>query len=76
MSAEYNELLYFLSFASWSLSIIITSCSSVICGVLSINSQVQVRIRADEERTPTHCSIIIDLIKAGFVFAEVYAFKK
>ena len=38
-----------------------------------MNSQVQVQIRADEERTPTHCSIII---KAGFVFAEVYAFKK
>ena len=44
-----------------------------------MNSQVQVRIRADEERTPTHCSIIYNrliLIKAGFVFAEVYAFKK
>ena len=31
------------------------------CGVLSINSQVQIWIRADEERTPTHCSIIIEL---------------
>ena len=39
------------------------SCSSAICVVLSINSQVQVRIRsrADEERMLTHCSIIIDL---------------
>ena len=37
------------------------SCSSAICGVLSINSQVLVLIGADEERLPTHCSIIIDL---------------
>ena len=38
----------------------ITSCSSAICGDLSINSQVQVRIRsrADEERTPAHSSFI------------------
>ena len=37
-----------------------------------MNSQVQVliRSRADVERTPTHCSIII-----LFVYAEVYAFK-
>ena len=44
------------------------SCSSAICGVLSINSQVQVqiRLRADEERTPTHCSIIIDLRQGLF----------
>ena len=36
-------------------SIVITGCSSAICEVLSINSQVQVQIRsrADEERTPT-----------------------
>ena len=49
---------------------------SAICGVLSINSQVQVRIqsRSDEERTPTRCSIIIDL-RLSFVYAEVYAFK-
>ena len=43
-----------------------------------MNSQVQVliRLRADEERTPTHCSIIIDnRFKAEFfVHAEVYAF--
>ena len=44
------------------------SCSSAICGVLSINSQVQVqiRLRADEERTPTHCSIIIGLRQGLF----------
>ena len=40
------------------MSIIITSCSSAICGVLSVNSQVQEKIQADKERTPTHCSII------------------
>ena len=41
-----------------------------------MNSQVQVRIRSrtDEERTPTRCSIIIDL-RQSFVYAEVYAFK-
>ena len=41
-----------------------------------MNSQVQVliRSRADKERTPTHCSIIIDL-RLSFVRAEVYAFK-
>ena len=34
-----------------------------------MNSQVQVliRLRADEERTPTHCSIIIDL-RLEFLF--------
>ena len=34
-----------------------------------MNSHVQVRIqsRADEERMPTHCSIIIDF-KAEFLF--------
>ena len=41
-----------------------------------MNSQVQLLIRsqADEERTPTHCSIIIDL-RLIFFHAEVYAFK-
>ena len=41
-----------------------------------MNSQVQVRIRsrADEERTPTHCSVMIDL-RLSFVRAELYAFK-
>ena len=39
---------------------------------LSINSQTQVRIRADEKRMPTHCSII-DLRLHGFVYAEVNA---
>ena len=41
-----------------------------------MNSQVQVliRLRADVERTPTHCLIIIGL-KLNFVYAEVYAFK-
>ena len=37
------------------------SCSSAICGVLSINSQVQVRIRADEEIMPTLFLNIIEL---------------
>ena len=35
-----------------------------------------IRIRADEGRTPTHCLIIKnDRFMAGFVYAEVYAFK-
>ena len=37
-----------------------------------------IRIRADEGRTPTHCLIIkkyYDRFMAGFVYAEVYAFK-
>ena len=41
MSAENTETLTFVefvSFVSWALSIVITSCSSTICGVLSINS--------------------------------------
>ena len=48
MSAENTETLTFVSLklCFWALSIIITSCSSAICGVLSINSQVQVRIRS------------------------------
>ena len=32
------------------------------------------RLQADDERTPTHCSIIIGL-RLNFVYAEVYAFK-
>ena len=39
MSAENTETLTFVSFfVSWALSIVITSCSSAICGVLSIDS--------------------------------------
>ena len=43
-----------------------------------MNSQVQVliRSRADEERTPTHCSNIIDLIKAEFLFVLRYMLLK
>ena len=42
-----------------------------------MNSQVQVLIgsRADEERTPTHCSIIIDLRLGLFMLRCMYAFK-
>ena len=42
MSAENTETLSFVSLKlfSWTLSIIITSCSSAICGVLPINSLV------------------------------------
>ena len=58
MSAENNETLTFVSLKFF---FFITSCSSAICRVLSINSQVQVQIRADEERSPTHCSIMIEL---------------
>ena len=65
------------SFVSWALSIVITSYSSAICGVLSMNSQVQVliQLQPDDERTPTHCSIIIDLRPEFFVRAEVFAFQ-
>ena len=60
MSAENTKTLTFVSLKLFlgGLSIVIMSCSSAICGVLSINSQIQVKIQADEERTPTHCLII------------------
>ena len=71
MSAENNEMLTFVSLA---LSIVITSCYSAICGVFSINSQVQVQIRsrADEEERPVaHTLFNYNRFKAEFLFTCV-----
>ena len=38
-------------------------------------SSDQIQIRANEERTPTHCSIMYNRFMAGFVHAEVCVFK-
>ena len=38
-----------------------------------MNSQVHVRIRADEEKTPTHCSIIIDLWLGLFMLRYMHS---
>ena len=46
------------------------SCPSAICGVLSINSQVQKRIRADEELKNAHTLFNYDRFKVGFVYAD------
>ena len=42
-----------------------------------MNSQVQVliRLRADEERTPTHSLFVIDLRLSFLFMLKVYAFK-
>ena len=56
------------------LSIVIASFSSDICGVLSINSQVQVPIQADEKKIPTHCLIIMDL-RLGLCKPKKQSFK-
>ena len=74
MSAENTETLTFVSLTLCFLGFVNRHHElffSYICGVLSMNSQVQVliRSRADEERTPTHCSIIIvNGFKAEFLF--------
>ena len=78
MSAENTEKLTFVSLKLFFLGFVHRHNKLFFNYVwsLSINSQVQVRIRspAEEERTPTRCSIIIDS-RLSFVHAEVYAFK-
>ena len=71
MSAKKHRNTNFCIFEA----LFLVRCSSAICGVLSLNSQVQVRIRADEERTEAHTLFNYNRVKAGFVYAEVYAFK-
>ena len=65
MSAENTKtLLYLWSFVFWALSIVISSCSSAIYGVLFINLQVQVQSdgKLMRKECPHVCWILIDLL--------------
>ena len=77
MSAENIEMLTFVSFKFCFLGFVHRHnelfFSYPWSFVHKFTSSEKIRIRADEERTPTHYLIIIN--KAGFVYAEVYAFK-